>query len=105
VALQLAGQGYHAELADFKRAFPNYSHSEQIERYVAYFNKIPPVVAETLNKVKVKYEFEKLLGKANNEGYYAIPEVPVFLVSTKWLELLYSPSHEALPPVNNEVLL
>lgn len=66
MALQLAGQGYHAELADFKRAFPNYSHSDQIGRYVAYFNKIPPVVAETLNKVKVKYEFEKVLGKANN---------------------------------------
>ncbi len=46
-----------------------------------------------------------MLGKANNEGYYAIPEVPVFLVSTKWLELLYSPSHDTPPPVTNELLL
>lgn len=55
VALQLAGQDYHAELADFKRAFPKYGHSEQIEKYVSHFSKMPAVVAETANKGKVRW--------------------------------------------------
>lgn len=103
--MKLAEQSYHVELSEFKRAFPSFNHSEQIEKYFSYFSKIPRPVASTTNKQSIKWQFEKLLGKANTEGYYSIPEVPVFLVSTKWLEQLYSTTADSPPPVNNEVLL
>jgi hypothetical protein len=88
--MKLAGRSFLAELSDFKRAYPTFNHSEHIERYVNYFSKIPPRVAASTNKQNIRWQYEKLLGKANNEGYFSIPEVPVFLISTKWLEQLYS---------------
>ena len=101
VALKLSARSYHAELSDFKRDFPTLHHSQEIDKYVDYFSKIPPFVVANTNKQSVRWQYEKLLGKANSEGYFAIPDVPVFLLATKWLEQLYSPADASPPPISN----
>lgn len=101
MALKLSGRSYHAELSDFKRDFPTISHSQEIDKFVEYFSKVPPSVAASTNKQGVKWQFEKLMGKANSEGYFTIPDVPVFLVATKWLEQLYSPSDVSPEQISN----
>lgn len=90
MALKLAGQSYHVELSDYKKIFPNVNHSQQIDKYVDYFSKIPAHVVTNKNKQSIRWQYEKLLGKANSEGYFTIQDVPVFLISTQWLEQLYS---------------
>lgn len=70
-----------------------------------YFSKVPPFVVASTNKQSIRWQYEKLIGKANSEGYFTIPDVPVFLVSTKWLEQLYSPSDVSPAQISNEALL
>ena len=34
VALKIGNRSYHTELSDFKKAFPNHNHSEEIDKFV-----------------------------------------------------------------------
>ena len=46
-----------------------------------------------------------MLGKAEFEGYFQIPEVPAFLICTHWLEKFYSSDPGSPGAINNQILL
>lgn len=43
--------------------------------------------------------------KGQEDNYYNIPQVPVFLVSCKWLENFYDDNLEYIPAVDNSDLV
>lgn len=66
---------------------------------------MPPIKLPEQSKQNVRYHYEKLLAKAEFEGYFKINEVPAFLISTSWLENLYIPNDEHPPAIDNQNLV
>lgn len=57
VALKLSGEGFHHKLSEFKKAYPDYDHSTNIDKYVDYFSNIPipSTPAETKQVIRNRF--------------------------------------------------
>jgi hypothetical protein len=64
VALKLTGQSYHPQLSEFKQAYPEVDHGENIDRLFDYFANSEQKAEPKDTKEHLRRKYELLLGKA-----------------------------------------